>query len=447
MKTRTLIAITVMLAASLGGCISQSALRSRAIDESATLEDITDSILVSNILRARDEAPLQFADIPLIHESFQITSGITPTILFGPVHPGSASNSVAPTISIQEAPTFDLNNLDTQEFIRGVMSPVKPRVVQYWLDRGLNDRIALLLFFSSVTISVKDASKAPLTISNDPRRALEKETRNDGFLAYLSLINSISGQFRIVEAPNLTPVGPPFPVEMDKHLKELSKVDTDKYELDPLELNPDAASRSKQPYTLVEDPVEGTAYPFYQLFSVADKKILICFNTARASKRSPADQKLCKQHVGEAARSELSAEPSAPCQSPAEYLTSSNCSATLKFSVRSAGDVIHFLGDLMWLQENPRLRAAGLYTPFTLRNCPPEARTDCESGGALFNLLLESPGTQGRFHVPYRGQSYTVPVASPDDHTLQVLAVTAQLINLNKSAKELSSTPTVQIVP
>jgi hypothetical protein len=345
---------------------------------------------------------------------------------------------------VQEAPTFDLNNLDTQEFIRGIMSPVKPRVVQYWLDRGLNDRIALLLFFSGVTITVKDATKAPLTISNDPRRALEGTARTDGFLAYLSLINSIAGQFRIIEAPDLVPVGPPLSVDMDKHLRELSKVDRDKYELDPLEQNPDTAKRVEQPYTLVEEPVEGKSYPSYQLFSVSDKKILICFNTARASARSPADQRLCKQRAGAAAGSKA---PNNPCSQPEDFLKfDADCSATLKFSVRSAGDVVHFLGDLVWLQQNRDL-PADLYTPFTLRYCPPKRPSTCTSGGALFNLARETPEVRGRLRVPYRGQTYTVPDASPDDHTLQVLAITAQLINLNKSAKELSSTPTVQIVP
>jgi len=439
------VAMIAALVALLEGCIPQSVIRNRAIAENVTIEDITDTILVTNILRARDQAPLQFADIPLIHESFQITSGLTPTIVFGPVHPGSGSDSVAPTVSVQEAPTFDLNNLDTQEFITGVMSPVKPRVVEYWLNRGLNDRIALLLFFSSVTITVEDTEQAPLTISNDPRRALEGTAKANGFLAYLSLINSISGQFRIFEAPDLTPVGPPFSVEMDKHLRELSKVDGDKYELDPLEDNPDKAKRGDQPYTLVEEPVEGKSYSRYQLFSVSDKKILICFNTARASARSPADQKVCKQHGGAAAVKSIAAAPK--CARPMDFLSADTvCSATLKFNVRSAGDVVHFLGDLVWLQQNPGLTAAGLYTPFTLSNCPPASRPACDSGGALFNLEGKTRES-GRLRVPYRGQTYTIPDASPDDHTLQVLAITAQLINLNKSAKELKATPSVQIVP
>jgi hypothetical protein len=40
----------------LEGCISQSVIRNRAIEENVTIEDITDTILVTNILRARSGA-------------------------------------------------------------------------------------------------------------------------------------------------------------------------------------------------------------------------------------------------------------------------------------------------------------------------------------------------------------------------------------------------------
>jgi hypothetical protein len=65
----------------------------------------------------------------------------------------------------------------------------------------------------------------------------------------------------------------------------------------------------------------------------------------------------------------------------------------------------------------------------------------------LFNIALEKDGVRGRLRVPYRDGYYTLPNAAPHDQTLEVLAIAAQLINLNKAAKELRSTPTVQIVP
>jgi hypothetical protein len=436
--------IAMVLAVCLAGCIPASIIRDRAIEQNVTIEDVTDTLLVANILRARDHAPLQFADIPLIHESFQVSAGVTPTFLFGPVHPGSGSHTVAPTVTVQEAPTFDLNNLDTQEFVTGIMSPIKAQVVKYWLDRGLNDQLALQLFFSSITITVgKGETAQSLTIHNDPRGVVgnEKQAREDGYLAYLRLINSLNGRFKVVEAPDLTPVGPPFAANMDKHLKELSKVDVDKYELDPLEPNPDPVARHKEPYTLVEEPVEGKIYPRYQLFSVSDKKVLICFNSEKAS---PRDRKLCRESGGASPENKPQATYP-PCRRPEDLLRTYCSGATLKFAVRSAGDVVHFLGDLIWLQENNRLPHWELHNPVTLGYCEESAAPHCTD--TLFSIVRETQGSPGRLRVPYRGDYYTVPNSTSENHTLEVLAITAQLINLNKSAKELRSTPTVQIIP
>ena len=107
---------------------------------------------------------------------------------------------------------------------------------------------------------------------------------------------------------------------------------------------------------------------------------------------------------------------------------------------------MHFLGDLVWLQENMNPRNL-LNNPITLGYCGEGAPAGCSERGVLFRIARETEGNPGRLRVPYRGDYYTVPNAAPDDHTLQVLAIASQLINLNKSAKELRSTPTVQIVP
>jgi hypothetical protein len=442
-------AIAAILAVCLSACVPQSILRDRAIEQNVTIEDVTDAILVANILRARDQAPLQFADIPLMHESFQVTAGVTPTILFGPIHAGSGSHTVAPTVTVQEAPTFDLSNLDTQEFVTGVMSPIKPSVVKYWLDRGLDERIALLLFFSSVTITT--ANGDTLTIQNSPRTAGKRGPREAGdFDRYLYVINQLSGQTRVLEVPDLSPVGPPFVLTMDKHLKELSKVDSGKYEVDPLQPNPspDPKARKKQPFVVVDEPSKGVVYPRYQLFSVSDKKVLICFNSPNARPRTPAEEKLCKKS-GAPPESEIAERAPPPaCQRAIDFLDG-NCSATLKFAVRSAGDVIHFLGDLLWEQEDG---TSGLHDPITLGFCEHAEqeryrRGDVGCGDVLFNVAPEKDGVPGRLRVPYRGGYYTLPNAAPHDQTLEVLAIAAQLINLNKAAKELRSTPTVQIVP
>ena len=54
--------------------------------------------------------------------------------------------------------------------------PIDPKVVKYWLDRGLDRRIALLLFFSAVEIIETRSAAGPIhtiRIANSPREAAE----------------------------------------------------------------------------------------------------------------------------------------------------------------------------------------------------------------------------------------------------------------------------------
>ena len=65
--------------------------------------------------------------------------------------------------------------------------------------------------------------------------------------------------------------------------------------------------------------------------------------------------------------------------------------------------------------------------------------------GALFTLSQSS--VDARFTVSYRGKDYHVAAATPQDHTLEVLALVNQLFNLYKSAKDIPNVRPVTILP
>ena len=69
-----------------------------------------------------------------------------------------------------------MNHLHSKEFITGITSPIDPKIVKYWLDRGLDRRIVLLLFFSAVEIIETQSAKGPVNtirIANSPREAVD----------------------------------------------------------------------------------------------------------------------------------------------------------------------------------------------------------------------------------------------------------------------------------
>ena len=134
---------------------------------------------------------------------------------------------------------------------------------------------------------------------------------------------------------------------------------------------------------------------------------------------------------------------------PEKSAQSRNPRFGLSLSVRSVAQIIRFLGDLQYYQErvpkdashnNPlTLGWAGVPVQNGTNQCPPE------EGGCLFALNLTKGDT--RFELSYRGHPYRVGEHDDYDHTLEVLSIVNQLINLNKSASDLKLTPYVQVVP
>ena len=79
------LAMVLTAAMALSGCIaSNTVVRSQAMSFDDIIEDTTDKLLVLNILRAKDKAPLHFDEIPSIHESIQATASLQASWPFGP---------------------------------------------------------------------------------------------------------------------------------------------------------------------------------------------------------------------------------------------------------------------------------------------------------------------------------------------------------------------------
>jgi hypothetical protein len=119
----------------------------------------------------------------------------------------------------------------------------------------------------------------------------------------------------------------------------------------------------------------------------------------------------------------------------------------IKFNTRSVGDMISFLGDIVWYEHSFSRTPRTSNNPITLDYCDvgyASSAHDCD-GGYLFRTI---DGDQpARVSVSYRGQAYGIADYSKQDHSLQVLSILNQLLNLNKSATELRPTPSVEVLP
>lgn len=94
-----------------------------------------------------------------------------------------------------------------------------------------------------------------------------------------------------------------------------------------------------------------------------------------------------------------------------------------------------------------------LNTPVTFGYCPDDPAPGCND---VFFRLDGNPAN-ARFVLTYRDQEFAVaninslssgPGNAPQkDHTIEVLSVLHQLVNLNKCAADIRATPSVQVLP
>jgi hypothetical protein len=97
---------------------------------------------------AKDNLPIHFAELSNIHGSIQLTAGTTANIPFANFAGSTTPSTLAPSVGAQTSPTFDVGTLDTQDFTKGILSEIDPRIMKALFDQGVDPRIIMLLFFS-----------------------------------------------------------------------------------------------------------------------------------------------------------------------------------------------------------------------------------------------------------------------------------------------------------
>jgi hypothetical protein len=474
------------------------------------IEDTTNKFLVLNILRAKDKAPLHFDEIPSIHESIQATGSLGFTIPYGPRPPSWTRNSLAPGVNLQISPSFEVDHLDTKDFVTGIASPIDPRFVKYWLDRGLDRRVVLLLFFSAIDIVGTDQAGKPLSIRirNSPRDASDSlkvlaslaHTSDEGmrcdrqsdFQHYLRFINTLTTFYANSYTERRALAG---------GLKLSSETQGDRGGAGGTLSLSSIAALDRNKYQWVRNSKDGT-YTIYEVS--AERKTALCDSGYLGAKSKDASNAstpcstsvydvLSDDPMHEEASEQTTlafsplirapAELSRFCQifndvvipkeaviAAGEQTRASSAQRGLRLEIRSVGEIIQFLGDLLEYQEQlakfkQQKSDAQIFlnNPVTFGYCANGALTPgCND--IFFNLHSDS--CNARFTVSYRGKSYSVPnydpddrstenpfcssesdAARPKDHTLEILGVVHQLIDLQKSAQDIKETPYVQVLP
>ncbi len=495
-------ALVLSLCLLVFGCGAPSRLiKSDTLSFDDIIEDTTNKLLVLNVLRARDNAPLHFADIPSLRESIQQTLSVSSVNAVGPRLPAALRDTLTLGANVQTSPSFEVTHLSSKDFNTGIASPIDPKFVKYWLDRGLDRRIILMMFFSAAEIVETGSAMGPKTairIMNSPREAVEViagrkkaidgpnelrcDTQSD-FERYLKLLNSLSTFFaHNYKERRLIAQGLKFDLSRDaKILQDFALADPNKAQL--------VYDRGAQSYNLYAmSPEPKVAFCFFDANAPSGSNAnaeFIAGGSAASSDKANCFQPVVEVPPEDSSRPALSETPTffpgaRFVTSPSPYCRIFNRFAgvealrktgdfpklELRLHMRSVGEIFQFLGDLLYYQdevaahlERNKGNNLKLNTPVTFGFCGDAPTPGCDD---VF-LRLDDDPCNARFVVPYREKAYAVAnfngpgapqaagcpadYAPRRDHSLEILAVLHQLVGLNKSASDIRATPFVQVVP
>ncbi|MFZ4407981.1 MAG: hypothetical protein ACOYOH_11600 [Paracraurococcus sp.] len=388
-------------------------LAQQAIDYNTSIETAANTVLLRNVLRVRDNAPLHFTSIPQVRGS--VSLGMTQPGLLFPVSGGiGTSNGAGIGLQALSSPSFDVASFDTQDLTRGLLEPVKPQVYRYFEEQGYPQQMLVLLFFESVVDPVTGAR-----LPNDPRCWFDRPAC-PGRTTAPSIENAFmttggQGRYFFHEYASLTAVG--------------------------ASLTPDQA---RNPAMLADGRL--------RLMPAGDGEFqLFREETRQAVCRRPnrPDEAGRMGNGAACGRREVVQPPQPPGISPAE-------DSNVQVQTRSVADLCRFLGDVVRVQEDIRLHEGEALRclAFPLRAALPGMPSP---EACLFHITRDPDdalpsGTA--FSGEHEGQTYRVPAfaePAPDgsrrgDYTLPVIALVTELLNLKKSSAAIPATRAVQLV-
>jgi hypothetical protein len=148
------------------GCFHLNKFASEAVDFNGQVAAAQDRTLLVNVIRAANRFPMHFTELSTLSGTGTLTAGGTLTAPFATLNGGTGTFSAAPTAMITETPTFNMAVLETQEFYRGMLSPVSQEQIGTYFEEGLAPELVWTLMFGQLTFQPSATAKVLLIENN-----------------------------------------------------------------------------------------------------------------------------------------------------------------------------------------------------------------------------------------------------------------------------------------
>jgi hypothetical protein len=454
MRSRTGLLIMAAAAAWLAGCSLSDHVRRTSLDYNQVLEDVTNDMLVTNILLARDLAPLHFTDLSQIHGSLQMQAQLQPVLPFGQQYDSSSRvrNSLQAGISVNSAPSFDVVPLNTKDFSQGIASPVDFKFLYYFLDQGIEPYLLIRLLVDKLVVEEDFQDKMrECEIINHPnttwRPDLKDKRTTEDVLACGETFRHVLG-VKPADVTGWVPFQSVIPMleGLDYTSSKSKHVFGPDVPIGSSDLLRSAGAASAAGLGLEKGTRAGT----YHLVKTTDARTACLEGDAPGrpwivvrltSSTEPADRS-----PSESAAAELCApDGKRPAAGHADTVQ-------VFLYMRTVAAVFQYLGEMLTFEPSART------LPFYIRTASdPRTRFQVRYRGQDYFVdnsarCLKSPGSDPNFYVACPARiSPAAPLAGkfpPDlDQTLAIIGFLNQLLNLYKNANEIPTTKAVETLP
>lgn len=400
-------------------------------------------VLFINIVRSMLREPRHFTAVTQLRRAAQDGS-IELGIPFG----GGSDDkySLTPKISGSLGPSADVAVLDSDEFVRGILSPIKPETIDYFLKQGWPATFLWTLLIREVTFKVgATGATAQVTFTNRP----EQDGSGTGLRKFAEVVTALTACDLRVEQHEGKAIGP---LLGEQDLKDIQKI----------------AVLTQANLALVPVPPTAAAPPRWQIRQ-SEGGYYFALGDAPSAAPAAEGEEQGKVRVGTIKpKCKEAMEKLDPQIESALKAASPNLAGEI--AIRSTEGVIYYLGEIMRAQvedyrklgkvgeERWQVADGEGFIRFSLR----------ENRAAV--LFRARPGLWSEINslvrVRYRGNVYlvpppevpeqTIPPVTPSgggpklpesiDYTPGTLNFVNLMLGLQKSSKDLPRTGAVEVV-
>jgi hypothetical protein len=399
--------LAIALAFALSGCESMEDFSDWSAGYDKAIEASQNENMLINMVRAAYNRPLHFTAISVVRGNGQASPslGLTGQFPFANPFKGGVIGA-GPTLAVSGGFNFDMASLDNAEFMGGLLTPIAPSTVNFYVNQGIPRELLFNLLIQNVTIS--DGTHTN-TYVNDPTRADYQDFRT-------TLRNLLSLGLTTETASAVLPFGPPLSAKEMKDPKILTVL--------AQAITAGAVVQQSGPdaYQIVK-PVTQARF---------------CFTGGAPGMPSLPNSALCSS-AAQDAKDIGKVTASGEQKFAAGSSIGGFQNASLTVTVRSTRDVFNYLGNLIYMENDSD-------TPVHPQMETQEAKdfNYLKRGDGLLVVVKNHSRSDDIVKIDYEGNIYSIPAANQGNSAL-VFTIVSQILMLSKTVNLIPASTAVEV--